>query len=69
MKSIFVVSLTIILGACSTHAVKCRAPLRPINKPAMQNTPSSGSQLHPPPRDGQKHDEASDTTSRTEPRP
>ena len=34
MKGIFIVILAIVLVACSTHAVKCHGPLRPINKPA-----------------------------------
>jgi len=66
MKWMFIVALVIILAACSTQAVKCHGSLRPINKPATQNIPSSGSPLHAPPLDGKKHDEASDTF-RTEP--
>lgn len=41
MKRISLLSLVIVLGGCSTHAVKCHGSLRPINGPtanAMQPT-------------------------------
>lgn len=34
MKNISVVGVAFVLGACSTHAVKCHGPLRPINASA-----------------------------------
>lgn len=33
MRSISTVGLLLVLGACSTHTVKCHGPLRPVNKP------------------------------------
>jgi hypothetical protein len=34
MKTIYVIGLAILLAACSTHRVRCRGTLQPINKPA-----------------------------------
>jgi hypothetical protein len=43
MKEISIVGLLIVLGACSTHAVKCHGPLRPINGPtASSHEPTPG---------------------------
>jgi hypothetical protein len=44
MKNIYIASLILVLGACSTQTVKCRGPLRPINKPPASagRAPASG---------------------------
>jgi hypothetical protein len=34
MKIIYVVGTAILIAACSTHAIRCRGALQPINKPA-----------------------------------
>ncbi|MFL6601463.1 MAG: hypothetical protein ACJ8R9_09035 [Steroidobacteraceae bacterium] len=34
MKIIYVTATAILIAACSTHPVRCRGPLQPINKPA-----------------------------------
>jgi len=34
MKIIYVVGMAILIAACSTHPVRCRGALQPINKPA-----------------------------------
>lgn len=34
MKIIYVVGTAILLAACSTHSIRCRGALQPINKPA-----------------------------------
>jgi hypothetical protein len=34
MKIIYVVGMAILIAACSTHSVRCRGALQPINKPA-----------------------------------
>jgi hypothetical protein len=34
MKIMYVIGTAILLAACSTHAVRCRGALQPINKPA-----------------------------------
>jgi hypothetical protein len=34
MKTIYVVAAAILLAACSTHRVRCKGSLQPINKPA-----------------------------------
>jgi hypothetical protein len=34
MKIIYVIGTAVLLAACSTHAVRCRGALQPINKPA-----------------------------------
>ena len=34
MKIIFVIGTAILIAACSTHSVRCRGALQPINKPA-----------------------------------
>jgi hypothetical protein len=49
MKSISMVGLLIVMSACSTHAVKCHGPLRPINKPtASAASPDSRHGSTPP---------------------
>jgi hypothetical protein len=35
MKIIYLVGTAILLAACSTHAVRCRGALQPINKPGV----------------------------------
>lgn len=34
MKIIYVVGTAILIAACSTHSLRCRGALQPINKPA-----------------------------------
>jgi hypothetical protein len=34
MKIIYVVGTAILIAGCSTHPVRCRGALQPINKPA-----------------------------------
>jgi hypothetical protein len=63
MKRISIVGLLILLGACSTHAGKCRGPLRPINEPAVgASKPATGSQpaTNPHSADSQKRDGSAD---------
>ena len=33
MKIIYVVGTAILIAACSTHSIRCRGALQPINKP------------------------------------
>ena len=34
MKILYVVGTAILIAACSTHPVRCRGALQPINQPA-----------------------------------
>jgi hypothetical protein len=34
MKILYVIGAAILVAACSTHRVRCRGALQPINKPA-----------------------------------
>lgn len=34
MKILYVIGTAILLAACSSHSVRCRGVLQPINKPA-----------------------------------
>ncbi len=44
MKSISIVGLLNVLSACSTHAVKCHGPLRPIyNAESIAQSPRASS--------------------------
>jgi hypothetical protein len=72
MKSISIVGLLIVMSACSTHAVKCHGPLRPINKPtASAASPESrhGSTLPPESSPAMKGRDGSADPFRTEPQP
>lgn len=40
MKKICIVSVVILLAACSAHRVRCRGALQPINKPVDVASPS-----------------------------
>lgn len=51
MKRISLVGLLIVLGACSTHAVKCHGPLRPINRPTASATKPTAEPTRSPPRE------------------
>jgi hypothetical protein len=71
MKKISIVGLLIVLGACSTHALKCRGPLRPINKPTASAStpgPAAGSTSAPQPSPGEQRSGPADPF-RTEPQP
>jgi hypothetical protein len=39
MKQIYLVGVAVVIAACSTHPVRCRGALRPINKPAVSAKP------------------------------
>ena len=72
MKSISTAGLLLVLGACSTHAVKCHGPLRPINKPtASAASPESRHGSTPPPKVSPvvKGRDGSADLFRTEPQP
>ena len=72
MKSIATAGLLIVLGACSTHAVKCHGSLRPINKPtASAASPESrhGSTSSPESSPPVKGRDGSADPFRTEPQP
>jgi hypothetical protein len=43
MKIIYVLGTAILLAACSTHSIRCRGALQPINKaaaPARESKPA-----------------------------
>ena len=73
MKSISIVGLLIVMGACSTHAVKCHGPMRPINKPtASAASPESrhdGSTSPPKASSAVKGRDGSADPFRKEPQP
>jgi hypothetical protein len=76
MKLLYTIVVALVMTACSTHQVRCRGVLRPINKPAVASKPpgskptastnpvrsggSSGSAVRP---------DAAPATSAAEPRP
>jgi hypothetical protein len=33
MKNIYVIAIAVVIAGCSTHSVRCRGALRPINQP------------------------------------
>jgi hypothetical protein len=71
MKKMSIVGFLLLLSACSTHAVKCHGPLRPINEPTV-STPKvvTGSQpaTNSLPGVAQKRGGSADPF-RTEPKP
>jgi hypothetical protein len=70
MKSISIVGLLIVMGACSTHAVKCHGPLRPINKPTASPESRHGGSTSPPKASSAvKGRDGSADPFRTEPQP
>jgi hypothetical protein len=40
MQKIYIVGVAILIAACSTHRVRCRGALQPINKAVAATTPS-----------------------------
>jgi hypothetical protein len=44
MKLLYTIVVAIVMTACSTHQVRCRGTLRPINLPAV--TRKSGGSTH-----------------------
>jgi hypothetical protein len=69
MKSISTMGLIIVLGACSTHTVKCHGPLRPINKPTASPESRQGSTSPPKVSPAVKGRDGSADPFRTEPQP
>jgi hypothetical protein len=43
MINIWIVGAALLLAACSTHQVRCRGALQPINKPAVASQPKDAS--------------------------
>jgi len=56
MKLFYIVGVAVVITACSTHPVRCRGALRPINKPAVAGKPAVTSKPAP-------------ATSQADPRP
>jgi hypothetical protein len=40
MKLVYTIVVALVMTACSTHQVRCRGVLRPINKPAVASKPA-----------------------------
>jgi hypothetical protein len=52
MKNIYIVGMAVVIAGCSTHGVRCRGTLQPINKPAATTQPAApASKPHSVPRE------------------
>jgi hypothetical protein len=52
MKNIYIVGMAVVIAACSTHPVRCRGALQPINKAAATTRPAApASNPQPAPRE------------------
>ena len=40
MKSIYLIGIAVVIAGCSSHPVRCRGALRPINTPVASAKPS-----------------------------
>jgi hypothetical protein len=49
MKIIYVIGTVILLAGCSTHPVRCRGALQPINAPAAAASESKVAPVEPRP--------------------
>ncbi len=49
MKNIYIVGAAILIAACSTHRIRCRGALQPINKAAVAETPAKSPTSEPRP--------------------